>query len=227
MVRPKVKNFFKNPSLWLGFFSFLALTVAQTKFSYTPEKQPYITPPELKHFTFGYKEVVADSLWIRAIQDFDFCSQKVNERDCVAKSWLYHMIHQITELSPQFRMPYATGALALTILINDYEGATKIFDKAVQQFPTDWPILGRAAYHALYEESDKVKAARLAKQAAENGAPEWYYSMAGRLFAEGGELEFGEALLQQLKDTNQNEKLIARLNEKLEIHRKKAQKTSK
>lgn len=190
--------------------------------SVTAPPRSYLSPPDLKHFAFGYKEQIADVMWIRAIQDFDFCSEKINSQECKGQSWLYQMIHQITELSPDFRMPYAAGSLALTIIISDYAGASKIFDKAVQKFPTDWPILSRAAYHALYEEKNKLKAAELLKQAAKQpGAPEWYYSLSGRLFAEGGELALGEALLRELKASNQPEHVIERLSQKLEEHKKK------
>jgi hypothetical protein len=209
-----------NPALLAGFVALCALGYSKNIKTSTPPKN-YIAPPELKHFTFGYDEPMADILWIRAIQDLDFCSQKVNQSDCKSQSWLYQMINQITILSPDFRMPYAAGSLALTILINDYEGASKIFDKAVERFPKDWPILSRAAYHAIYEEHDKLKAARLLKQAAENGGPPWYYSLSGRLYAEGGELELGEALLNELKESNQPQYVIDRLSQKLAEHRKK------
>lgn len=209
-----------NPALLAGFVALSALVCSKNIKTSAPPKN-YIAPPELKHFTFGYNEAISDFMWIRAIQDLDFCSQKINERDCKGQSWLYLMINQITELSPNFRMPYAAGSIALTIVVNDYEGASKIFDKAVERFPKDWPILSRAAYHAIYEEHDNVKAARLLKQAAQNGGPEWYYSLSGRLYAEGGELELGEALLNELKATNQPQYVIDRLSQKLAEHRKK------
>src|SRR5688572_4310999 len=100
MVRKSILSYLKNPSLWLGFLSLVGFFLSQKVWTYQPPaRSAYLTPPELKHFTFGYNEAIADSLWIRAIQDFDFCNQKINEQDCVGQSWLYHMLDQITELS--------------------------------------------------------------------------------------------------------------------------------
>jgi hypothetical protein len=222
----KIVRILLDPAFIAGSF-FLLMLIYSIGLPYKHAPKNYITPPEFKHFTFGYNEPIADFLWIRAIQDFDFCSEKINEKDCKGQSWLFHMLNQVTELSPQFRMPYATGGIALTIIVNDYEGASKIFDKAVLAFPKDWRILGRAAYHALYEEKDKVKAAHLLKSGAENGGPFWYYTLSGRLFAEGGEMQLGEALLEELKASGQPDHVIDRLKKKLADHKEKLKNSAK
>jgi hypothetical protein len=220
----KISKIVLDPALLAGSFFFLVL-ICFHDLPYQQAPKNYLAPPELKHFTFGYNEPIADFMWIRAIQDFDFCSEKINESDCKAQSWLYQMLHQITELSPNFRMPYATGGIALTVLINDYEGASKLFDKAVVAFPRDWQILSRAAYHAIYEEKNDLKAAKLLTLAADNGGPSWYYSLAGRLYAEGGKLELGEALLKELEAGGQND-VADRLREKLAKHKEKLKKSA-
>lgn len=178
-------------------------------------KPHYISPPNLNHFTFGHSEAMADSLWLRALQDFDYCSEPINARECQGESWLYRMLDQITNLSPKFRGPYANGALALTVIISDYEGATKIFDKGVRELPLDWTISYRAAYHALYEEKNKEKAAKLLIQAGNHGAPKWVFSLAGRLYAEGGEMELAKSLIEEMKARNEDPALIQRLEDKI------------
>ncbi len=127
------------------------------------------------------------------------------------------MLDTVTTLSPLFRIPYASGGLALTVLISDYEGASRLFDKGVKIFSTDWRMLYAASYHALYEEKDKPKAARLAIQAAQNGAPSWLYSLASRLYTDAGEKELGLRLYQSLKEKGEDPKLLARMREKLGI----------
>ena len=52
-------------------------------------------------------------------------------------------------------------------------------------------------------------------KAAKNGAPDWIHVMAGRLAAEGGDDEYAEKILQTMIDTNQDEKYIKRLREKM------------
>ena len=216
-----------NPALTAGFialglliFSILLRPLEQRR------EDHFLAPPSgVIHFTFGYNETMADIFWIRAIQDFDYCEQKIDKMNCRGNSWLYKILDVVTDLSPHFRTAHSMGPIALSIIISDISGASKIFDKAAQRFPKDWVILGRAAYHALYEEDNRLKAARLLKQAAENGGPFWYYSLAGRMFAEGGEMELGEALLQDLKDSNQPQHLIDRLTQRLEDYKKNPKKT--
>lgn len=174
-------------------------------------------PPYIEHLHFGFSEPLADAFWIRAIQDYDYCEEELSYQNCKGNGWLAQMLDAITNLSPQFRMPYATGGLALTVIVSDYAGASKIFDKAVKAFPTDWPILYRAAYHALYEEKNKAKAARLLIQSAKNGGGEWFYNLAATLYKENGQRELGVQLYEQLKKDNYEPKVLARMRERLGI----------
>ena len=208
----------KVPSILLGIFSFCLLTVSQTLFLNTNIfVSKNLTPPpqHIERMSFGFNEVMADSLWIRAVQDFDYCEQQIANNICKNNSWLYLMLDAITNLSPSFRMPYATGSLALTIIISDIDGATKIFDKGVKAFPNDWPILYRAAYHYLYEVKDKKRAAELLIQAGQNGAPPWVFALAGRLYSDSGSLDLAESLLQQMIAEGQDPAVIKRLQDKI------------
>ncbi|MFP5520331.1 MAG: hypothetical protein ACLGGX_10525 [Bdellovibrionia bacterium] len=181
----------------------------QTKFMKTPPM------PMVERFVFGFHETVADLFWIQAIQGFDYCENEIAKNTCQPRSWLYQMLDAITNLSPHFRMPQATGPLALTVIISDYEGASLIFDKAVRNFPKDWPILYRASYHALYEEKDKTKAAGLMVQAAQNGAPAWLYSLASRLYSEEGQREVAWRLYEDLKNSGLSAEILERVRQKL------------
>lgn len=221
-----IKNWVNNkiPSLVLGIFSFLLIAVTQTSKVATQKPAPtFIAPPEqLERFVFGYQEVVANFLWIRAIQDFDYCDTKLAKHLCQGNSWLYKMLNTVTDLSPHFRMPYASGALALTVIISDYDGATKLFEKGVKAFPKDWPILYRAAYHYLYEVKDTQRAAELLIAAADNGAPPWLYTLAGRLYSDAGHLELAESLLAQMKASGQEDQFVQRLQDKIDSLKKPA-----
>lgn len=175
-----------------------------------------ISPPlALKHLHFGYNEVIADSLWLRALQDFDYCETKISKNICKGNGWLYHMLDTMLALSPHFRVPAVTGGVALSVLISDIEGASKFFDTAVKFFPNDWQILYYAAYHAIYEEKNKEKAAGYLIRAARNGGKEWFYNLAVRLYTEAGQRELGLSVYQNLKDSNFDSSLLRRMEEKL------------
>lgn len=174
-------------------------------------------PPYIEYFTFGYSEVVADALWIRAIQDFDFCDQEVAKLLCKGQGWLYHMLDTITNLSPQNLIVFRTGPTELSIIVNDEEGASKLFDKAVLHFPNDWTILYRASYHANFEEQNKKKAADLLIRAAKNGGAAWFYNLATSLYTEAGQKQLGISLYKNLKASGTDEKVLARMRQKLGI----------
>lgn len=206
------------PRFILGILAFFCISMSlqyQQK-NENMNRIPLSPPAGAERFSFGYSETIADLLWIRSIQDFDFCDKFISKNQCKNNSWLFRMLDAVTNFSPYFRMPYAVGGLALTVIISDIDGATKIFDKGVKAFPRDWPILYRAAYHYLYEVKDKKRAAELLIQAGQNGAPPWVFTLAGRLYSDSGHTELAEALLQEMINTEQDPHLIKRLRDKID-----------
>ncbi len=181
------------------------------------KRSDYLPPPfAIKYLSVGMNYQLADSLWLRALQDFDYCEKKINENECKSKSWLFQTLNLATEIDPLFEPTmYRSAGLALTVIISDYAGASVIFDKAVRHYPHDWSIAYSAAYHALFEEKNKIKAARLYEKAAQNGAPVWVYSLAGRIASDGGDDEYSKKILEGMIATNQDEKIIKRLKDKL------------
>ncbi|AHI05396.1 hypothetical protein BDW_04440 [Bdellovibrio bacteriovorus W] len=172
-------------------------------------------PVHIEKLVFGFNEIIADSLWIRAVQDFDYCEQKSLENTCINNSWLFVMLDAITNLSPYFRVAYSAGSLALTVIISDIDGATQLFEKALKYFPNDWVINYRAGYHYIYEVKDKKRAAVLLETAAKNGGPPWLYSLAGGLYSESGSQQAAQTLLKYMIQTEQDTSIIKRLQEKL------------
>ncbi len=203
--------------LILGSALFFCLTLFAVSKPKEKKRSDYIAPPlAIRNLTVGMKYVMADLLWLRALQDFDYCDQKINEVECRSKSWLFQTLDVATEIDPVFEaIRYRFAGLALTIVISDYAGASIIFDKAVAQHPRDWPLNYAAGYHALYEEKNKLKAAKLYEMAARHGAPAWVYSLAGRLRADEGDLEYTRQILQEMIETNQDELIINRLKKKI------------
>lgn len=174
-------------------------------------------PPRLEYFSFGFQMPLADSLWIRAIQDFDYCENPLRQHLCQGRGWLSQMLDAITNLAPDYQIVYQTGGLALTVLVSDYEGASQLFDKGVKMFPKDGKLLYRAAYHAMIEEKNAAKAAGLLVQAAQNGGNSWFYNLAARLYSESGKRDLALGLYQQLQESGTEETVLARMREKLEI----------
>lgn len=185
---------------------------------YNRFQEPYIPPPKaIQHLTAGFKVQVADSFWVRAIQDFDYCSKKLGENLCENDSWLYAVLDLASTLDPKLEpIMYQTGGLALSVLVSDIEGAAKFFEKGVRIYPNNWYISYGAAFHALYEEKNKNKAAKLYLQAFDHGAPSWTQQLASKLASEGGDTEFAEQIIMDMIAQNKDEKVINRLKSKLE-----------
>jgi hypothetical protein len=185
-----------------------------------------IPPPQgIKHFTFGFDEVMSDTLWLRLLQDFSVCE---NAKDGVAhtegrtstepmckQSWVFQMLNAITDLAPRWRLPYATGAIMLSVVVDDREGASRIFEKGLVQFPNDYSLNYRAAYHFLWEEKAPEKAAKYLLKAAQGGGPSWMYALAGKIYSEAGQLDLAIQVVEDGLKERSDEKTLQRLEARL------------
>lgn len=183
----------------------------------------YFLPPPpsgLKHYAFGFQDSMADSLWIRYIQDIEKCQMLGRETDgkspC-SKGWGYQMLEQITELAPKFRMPYAVGPLSLSIIVDDYDGASLLFEKAIKAFPADWPILYRAGYHYLYDKQDYKRSAELMLEAHKHGGPHWLPMLAARLYSKEGQIDVGLLTLADYLEGVRDEKLRKTIKRRIAV----------
>lgn len=195
----------------------------------------FVPPPRhLELFSFGYRENLADILWIRLIQDMHVCekakdgvafselARKDAGREKCRKGWVYQMLDSITDLAPRFELPYSAGALHLSILVDDAEGAANIFEKGLGRFPGNYKLSYAAAYHYLMEMNQPHKAAELLVLSAKNGGPAWMYALAGKLLSESGRLDLAIQVLEDgaktAKTAWSSERIHARLEE---VKRKK------
>lgn len=209
-------SFVNRSALLILIFLILILSI-KFKIDYKLENRFAPPPIGITKLTFGFPVVLADIFWIRSLQGFDYCEAYLAPNVCESKSWLYKNLSVMFTLDPSMQAGfYHTGALALSIVISDIAGASEIFDLGVRKHPKDWKLLYAAAYHALYEEKNKKKAALLYKESSDLGAPDWVSVLAGRLAVDSGDFDYAQKVLQTMIDTNQDEKLIKRLREKIE-----------
>jgi tetratricopeptide (TPR) repeat protein len=186
-------------------------------------KKPFIAPPKhIEHFHLGYVEPMADTLWIRLLQDVGACKTEGETQDLPADGiancnlgWTYRMADTITTLTPRFKMAYDVSATLLSIVGGDREGARLIFEKAVKQFPNDWSLHYRAAYHYLFEVKDEVRAAELLKRAGDLGAPHWVYALSARLYTKEGKIELATAILREYLEQHPDGSAAERVKQRL------------
>ena len=203
----------------------------------TVVSEKFLAPPpeKIEYFHFGFRESVADSLWLRWIQDSDYCqtylapvqilkdeskysdSILANPRHRVCdNSWAFKMLDAVTRLAPKFKMAYLAGATSLAVLVEDYPGASVIFNRGVENYPNEWPLLYRAAYHFMYDTQDLPRAAELLTRAADNGAPIWLRSLASRVYTQSGQLMLGITTLEAYRETVKDEKSRAEIQVRID-----------
>jgi hypothetical protein len=173
----------------------------------------------MKLMSFGYDELMADTLWLRVVQDFDLCKPNMpvgtdQRKDC-EKGWTFQMLDQITQLSPKFRLAYIHGATMLTVVNEDHEGATILFERGLKNFPTDWSLAYKAAYHYLEEVKNPQRAAELLTIAGNNGAPTWVISLAGKLYTKIGQAQLARAVLLETLELHPDDDYSVRLKQRL------------
>lgn len=208
----------------LFLFSFLVLLIVSshlsTSYSSADSKKLkalYFKVPEtIDRMAFGHREIIADWLWLRAIQDMDICEKLKDQKICTGESWLFRLLRKITDLSPRNRPVYAVGAVSLSVLTNDTVGARFLFDKGVQYFPKDWPILYRAAYFYLYEDYEPEKAADLLRRTAAYGGPLWTQNLAQKVENPSSRRVIAEMLIKDLENNPYSEEVIKKIKLKLQ-----------
>lgn len=202
----------------------------------------YLKPPvALKNFTFGYNDFIASVLWIRLLQNFDYCEAgKYSGEDYVAptetakdkiegivvrnikpskchKGWVYSMLDVISDIQPHFQLVYDTGAMFLSVIVDDREGARLIFEKGLKQYPNDWQLNYHAGYHYLWEMQEPKRAAELFHQAGIHGAPQWAIALSAALYTRSGQAKIAKTILEAALKDNPNgmdeERIKARLLE--------------
>lgn len=221
-----------GPLPFLVIFSLIAVFYLNYKHPYAPSSTLLVNPPpNLKLLDFGYSEVIADSMWIRVIQNFDACGKNgiaevydfTKGVDLAAIpvcdfSWVYQMVNSISDLAPRFYNAYYYGGMNLSYFVNDVKGAARIYEKGLRQFPGDLRLLFSAAYHMLEQVKDEKKASVLLFQAAKAGAPSFFMGLAAKLFSKDGRNAYAQEQLEKyIQDLPEDDAFHERLDERLRL----------
>jgi len=221
---------------------FGAAVFAQSRTVLPPPSRQFLKPPEnIKYFTFGYNDMMASVLWLRLVQNFDYCENgRFTEADYVQPTkptgkerlqgilerkmhpskchlgWVYSMLDVISDIQPHFQLVYETGATFLSVAVDDREGARRIYEKGLLVYPNDWQLLFKAAYHYVWEMQNPGRAAELYIRAGKNGAPQWVVSFAGALYTRVGQAHLAKIILEDAIKKNPEGRYAPRIKERLD-----------
>ena len=195
----------------------IALQVALKPWQGTEKKLErliYLPDAEyLKIVSLGYRELIADLLWIQSIQVMG--EKKVSESN---GRWLYRALDIITTLDPKFVRAYEAGGLALTTLVVLPEESNQLMMKGMRHNPTEWKLPFLIGINYYYELYDDAKAAEYMSQASRlPGAPSSLATLAANLYVSGHSPQQAVNLLADLyeKATDENAKKLLEIRLKI------------
>lgn len=179
------------------------------------ERLLYLPDAEyLKIASLGYRELIADLLWIQSIQVMG--EKRVSES---SGRWLYRAFDIITTLDPKFVRAYEAGGLALTTLVVLPEESNRLMMKGMRHNPTEWKLPFLIGINYFYELYDDATAAEYMSQAARlPGAPSASLAkIAANFYVSGHSPQQAVNLLAELyqKATDENAKNLLEIRLKI------------
>ena len=132
----------------------------------------------LKIAALGYQSIVADFIWLQAIQVMG--EKKVSEE---AGRWIYRALDVVTTLDPQFVRAYEAGGLVLCTLVVLPEESNALLEKGMKHNPQAWQLPFYMGINYYFELGDDAKAGEyIARAARLPGAPAYLPGLAARLY---------------------------------------------
>ena len=167
----------------------------------------------LKLAVLGYRQVVADLIWLQAVQHIG--AKRDTQR---GYSWTYHAVDVLTDLDPTFVPPYQATGLFLGVLAGRQEEGLAILNKGSRHNPLIWQLPFLAGYISYYERCDAAAAGEYFRVAAQvPGAPAYLPQLAARMTVESGDstaaLEFLDRFSRSVTDERLRESLLRRMKE--------------
>lgn len=118
-------------------------------YDYFARRQTFVTMPSgktLKILSFGYRNLMADMLFIWSIQFYS------NYNLTNSYDYLEHVYNTITDITPLYKEPYMVGSWIMALEAGDVKMAMRLLQKGAKNMPEEWIFdyeLGFYAYKYL------------------------------------------------------------------------------
>ncbi len=165
----------------------------------------------LKVAALGYREVVADVLWLQVIQAMG--DKHVSPE---TGRWIYHTLDVVTTLDPTFVRAYEAGAHALCTMVVMPEESNRLLEKGIRHNPREWRLPFLLGFNLYFELGDNQKAAEAMAMAARlPGAPEVIAQLAAKLLVSAKSPQQAVELLANIYENTSDENLKQVLDQRL------------
>jgi tetratricopeptide (TPR) repeat protein len=198
--------------IWVSLYSLqLRFDIAKGEV-YKGEEFLYLPKAEyIKTASLGFDQVVADLLWLKAVQHIG--ERKISSQ---GYEWIYKAIDTVTSLDPKFKSPYEVGGLILS-MSDKVDMSNKLLTKAFENNPEVWQFPFYLSFNYYYYLKDyKQAAAWTSKAAAIKGSPYYLPLLASRLYTQADDpayaLEFLSRMYENTSDEKVREDLLRRMN---------------
>jgi hypothetical protein len=175
-------------------------------------------PPAMRRLaTFGYSKVLADFLWLDAVQ---YYGSRANA--AVQYGGLAARLEDVTDLDPGFEYAYQFAGQSVPYhddashLWYNTNAAIKLLEKGNATGPTRWKIPWLLGFNLYTFRGDYVGAGRAMEQASKlPGAPAYLAAFAGRLMAQGADVNTAIFFTQEALLGAQDERSRSNLESRL------------
>jgi len=142
-------------------------------------------------FAFGFRNVMADVVWLQAVQVAGNRELTPTEYDR-----LYVLLNVEADLDPKFEMPYLLGGLVLGESPQHGREALRLFERGKVTHPADWRFPFYMGFTHYFSLGDAVAGGGAMAEAARlPGSPAYLPGLASRMLTEAREPEVALALL--------------------------------
>lgn len=158
------------------------------------------------YVNFGQKRLISSLLWIATILESDH--EHYQKRDL--NSWMFLRFRSISELEPKFYENYAFSGPYLSVIKDDLEGATYMYNKGLSHYPDDYYLLNQASFHFYYEKQDLKKSYEILKKLNKtNKASALVKTALSRIEADRGDLVKAFEILSDFQKTFKDKNFIS------------------
>ena len=179
-----------NPAILLVGTAVVAGLVLSTvwvqKYRYRPYLHEKLYLPSgkfVREFSLGYREVVADAVWLSAVQYYgDFRKGNHDLR------YFSGLIDIVTSLDPHFTFAYLFGGLVISEDAGSFDDGMDILKRGMSRNPTSWQLPFEIGFLNCVNRRDNTLAARYFELASRlPGAPEYVERFAAFVYSKAGD----------------------------------------